>query len=117
MDNHNGVVTHLEQDILDCEVKWTLRSITMNKTSAGGRISAEPFKILKDDAVKVLHSVCQQIWKTQPWPQDWKRSVFILVPKKDNAKECSNYCTIGLISHASKVMLKILQVSLQQYMN
>ena len=111
------MVPHLEQDILECEVKWALRSITMNKASAGGRISAEPFKILKDDAVKVLHSICQQIWKTQQWPQDWKRSVFILVPKKDNAKECSNYCTIGLISHASKVMLKILQARLQQYMN
>ena len=117
LNDHSGVVTHLDQDILDCDVKWTLRSITMNKTSAGGRISAEPFKILKDDAVKVLHSVCQQIWKTQQWPQDWKRSVFILVPKKDNAKECSNYCTIGLISHAGKVMLKILQARLQQYMN
>ena len=89
----------------------------MNKTSAGGRISAEPFKILKDDAVKGLHAICKQIWKTLQWPQDWKRSVFILVPKKDNAKECSNYCTIGLISHASKVMLKILQARLQQYMN
>ena len=106
-DNH-GVITHLEPDILDCEVKWALGSITMNKASGGDGIPIELFHILKDDAVKVLHSVCQQIWKTQQWPGDWKRSVFIPVPKKGNAKECSNYHTITLISHASKVMLKIL---------
>ena len=112
--NHNGVITHLEQDILDCEVKWALGSITTNKASGGDGIPVELFQILKDDAVKVLHSICQQIWKTQQWPQDWKRSVFIPIPKKGNAKECSNYCTIALISHTSKVMLKILQVRLQQ---
>ena len=111
------MITHLEPDILECEVKWTLESITMNKASGGDGIPAELFQILKDDAVKVLHSICQQIWKTQQWPQDWKRSVFILVPKKGNAKECSNYCTIALISHASKVMLKILQARLRQYVN
>ena len=116
-DNHDGVITHLEPDILVCEVKWALGSITMNKTSGGDGILAELFQILKDDAVKVLHSICQQIWETQQWPQDWKRSIFILIPKKDNAKECSNYHTIALISHASKVMLKILQARLQQYMN
>ena len=116
-DNHNGVITHLEPDILECEVKWALGSFTMNKASGGGGIPAELFQILKDDAVKVLHSICQQIWKTQQWPQDWKRSVFIPVPKKGNAKECSNYCTIALISHTSKVMLKILQARLQQYVN
>ena len=104
-DNHNGVITHLEPDILECEVKWALESITTNKASGGDGIPAELFQILKDDAVKVLHSVCQQIWKTQLCSQDWKRSVFIPIPKKDNAKECSNYCTIVLISHASKVML------------
>ena len=107
-DNHNGVITHLEPDILECEVKWALENITMNKASGGDGIPVELFQILKDDAGKVLHSICQQIWKTQQWPQDWKRSVFILIPKKSNAKECSNYCTIALISHASKVMLKIL---------
>ena len=106
--NHNGVITHLEQDILECEVKKALESITMNKASGGDRILVELFQILKDGAVKVLHSICQQIWKTQQWPQDWKRSVFISIPKKDNAKECSNYHTIALISHTSKVMLKIL---------
>ena len=106
-DNHNGIVTHLEPDIPECEVKWALGSITMNKASRGDGIPIELFQILKDDAVKVLHSICQQIWKTQQWPQDWKRSVFIPIPKKGNAKECSNYCTIALISHASKVMLKI----------
>ena len=95
--NHNDVVTHLELDILECEVSWALGNITMNKASEGDRIPSELFKILKDDAVKVLHSICQQIWKTQQWPQDWKRSVFISVPKKGNAKECSNYCTIALI--------------------
>ena len=104
-------------DILEREVKWALESITMNKASGGDGIPAELFQILKDDAVKVLHSICQQIWKTHQWPQDWKRSVFILIPKKGNAKECSNYCTIALISHASKVMLKIFQARLQQYMN
>ena len=102
---------------LESEVKWALESITMNKASGGERISVELFQILKDDAVKVLHSICQQIWKTQPWPQDWKRSIFIPIPKKGNAKECSNYHTIALISHTSKVMLKILQARLQQYMN
>ena len=103
------MVTHLEPDILECEVKWALGSITMNKASGGDGIPAELFKILIDDAVKLLHSICQQVWKNQPWPQDWKRSVFIPVPKKGNAKECSNYHIIGLISHASMVMLKILQ--------
>ena len=102
----DGVITHLEPHILECEVKWALESITMNKASAGHRIPVELFQTLKDDAVKVLHSICQQIWKTQQWPQDWKRSVFIPVPKKDNAKECSNYHTISLISHVSEVMLK-----------
>ena len=114
-DNHDGVITDLEPDILECEVKWALESITMNKASGGDEISVELFQILKDDAVKVPHSICQQIWKTQQWPQDWKRSVFIPIPKKGNAKECSNYHTIALISHASKVMLKILQARLQQY--
>ena len=108
---------HLEPDILECEVKWALESITTNKASGGDRIPVELFQILKDDAVKVLHSICQQIWKTQQWPQDWKRSVFIPIPKKGNAKECSKYRTIALISHTRKVMLKILQVRLQQYMN
>ena len=116
-DSHNGVITHLEPDILECEVKWALGSITMNKASGGDRIPAELFQILKDDAVKVMHSVCQQIWETEQWPQDWKRSVFIPIPKKGNAKESPNYCTTALISHASKVMLKILQARLQQYMN
>ena len=116
-DNHDGVITDLEPDILECEVKWAIESITMNKASGGDRIPVELFQILKDDTVKVLHSTCQQIWKTQQWPQDWKRSVFISIPKKGNAKECSNYCTIVFISHASKVMLKILQARLQQYMN
>ena len=111
------MITHLEPDILECEVKWALESITMNKASGGDGIPVELFQILKDDALKVLHSICQQIWKTQQWPQDWKRSVFISIPKKSNAKECSNYCTIALISHASKVMLKILQARLQQYVN
>ena len=111
------MITHLETDILECEVKWALKSITMNKASGGDGIPVELFQILKDDAVKVLHSICQQIWKTQQWPQDWKRSVFIPVSKKGNAKECSNYCTIALFSHATKVMLKILQARLQQYMN
>ena len=109
-DNHNGVITHLEPDILECEVKWALESITMNKASGGDRIPVELFSNpKKNDAVKVLHSICNKIWKTQQWPQDWKRSVFIPIPKKGNPKECSNYCTIILISHISKVMLKILQ--------
>ena len=103
--------------ILECEVKWALESITMNKASGGDGIPVELFQILKDDAVEVLHPIYQQIWKTQQWPQDWKMSVFIPIPKKGNAKECSNYCTTALISHASKVMLKILQARLQQYMN
>ena len=116
-DIHDGVITHLEPDILEREVKWALGSITMNKASVGDGIPVELFQILKDDAVKVLHSICQQVWKTQQWPWDWKRPVFILFPKKGNAKECSNYCTIALISHVSKVMLKILQARLQQYVN
>ena len=111
------MITHLEPEILECEVKWALGSITMNKASGGDGIPVELFEILKDDAVKVLHSIGQQIWKTQQWPQAWKRSVFIPIPKKGNAKECSNYHTIVLISHASKVMLKILQARLQQSMN
>ena len=112
-DNHDGVITHLELDILECKVKWALGSITTNKASGGDGIPVELFQILKDDAVKVLHSICQQIWKTQQWLQYWKRSVFIPIPKKGNAKVCSSYCTIALISHASKVMLKILQARLQ----
>ena len=115
-DNHDSVITHLEPDILEFKVKWTLGSITMNKASGCDGIPVELFQILKDDAVKVLQSICQHIWKTQPWPQDWKRSVFIPIPKKGNAKECSNYRTIAFISHTSKVMLKILQARLQQYM-
>ena len=111
------MITHLEPDILECEVKWGLGSITTKKASGGDGIPVELFQILKEDAVKVLHSICQQIGKTQQWPQDWKRSVFIPIPKKDNGKECSNCCTIALIYHASKVMLKILQARLQQYMN
>ena len=111
------MITHLESDILKCKVKLTLGSITTNKASGGDGIPVELFQILKDDAVKVLHSICQQIWKTQQWPEDRKRSVFIPIPKKGNAEECSNYRTIALISHASKVMLKILQVTLQQYVN
>ena len=113
-DNHEGVITHLEPDILEYEVKWALGNITTNKASGGNGIPVELFQILKDDAVKVLHSICQQIWKIQQWLQDWKRSVFIAIPKKGKAKECSNYCTIALISHVSKVMLKILQGRLQQ---
>ena len=116
-NNHNGVITHLEPDILECEVEWALESITKNKASGGDGIPVELFQILKDDAVKVLHSICQQIWNTQQWPQDWKRSVFIPIPKKGNPKECSNYRTLALISHASKVMLKNLQARLQQYVN
>ena len=116
-DNYDGVITHLEPDILECKVNWALGGITTNKASGGDGIPVELFQILKDDAVKVLHSICQQIWKTQQWPQDWKRSVFIPIPNKGNAKESSNYPTIALISHASKIMLKILQARLQQYMN
>ena len=111
------MITHPEPDIVESEVKWALGSITTNKASGGNGIPAGLFHVLKDDAVKVLHSICQQIWKTQQWPQDWKRSVCIPIPKKGNAKECSNYCTIALISHPSKVMLKILQPRLQQYLN
>ena len=114
-DNHDSVITHLEPDILECEVKWALGSITMNKASGGDGIPVELFQILKDDAVKVLQSIRQQIWKTQQWPQDWKRSVFISIPKKGNAKERSNYHKIALISHTSKVMLKILKARLQQF--
>ena len=108
-DHHDGVITHLQPDILECEVKWALGNITMSKATGGDGIPVELFQILKHDAVKVLLLICQQIWKTQQWPQDWKRSVFIPIPKKGNPKECSNYSTIALISHASKVMLKILQ--------
>ena len=113
MDNNDGVITHLEQDILECEVKWALGNITMNKASGGDGIPVELFQILKDDAVNMMHSIWQQIWKTQQWPQDWKRSVFIPNPKKGNAKECSNYRTIALISHANRVMLRILPARLQ----
>ena len=112
-NNHDGVITHLEPDILECEVKWALGSITMNKASVGNGIPVELFQILKDDAVKVLHSICQQIWKVQPWPQDYKTSVLIPIPKKGNAKECSDYHTIALISHTSKVILKILPARLK----
>ena len=111
------MITHLEPDILECKVKWALESITMNKVSGGDGIPVELYQILKDDSVKVLHSICQHIWKTQQWPQDWKRSVFISVPKKGNAKECSNYHTVALISHTSTIMLKILQARLQQFVN
>ena len=116
-DNCNSVITHLEPDILECEVKWALGTITTNKASGGVGLPVELFQILKDDAVKLLHSIHQQIWKTQQWPQDWKRSIFISIPKKGNAKECSNYHTILLISHANKVMLEIPQARLWQYMN
>ena len=116
-DNHDGVITHLEPDILECEVRWALGSITTNKASGGNGIPVELFQILKDDAVKVLQSICQQIWKTQQRPQDWKMSVFIPIPKKSNPKQCLNYHTVALISHSSKVMLKILQARFQQYMN
>ena len=115
-DNHDGVITHLEPDILECEVKWALGSLTENKASGSDGIPVELFQILKDDAMKVLHSMCQQICETQQWPQDWKRSVFIPIPKKGNAKECSNYHTIALISHDGKEMFKILQARLLQYM-
>ena len=116
-DNHDGVITYVQPDILASKVKWALGRITRNKTRGGDGIPVELFQILKDDAVKVLHSICQQIWKMQQWSQDWKRSIFIPIPKKGNAKEFSNYSTITLISHASKVMLKILQARLQQYVN
>ena len=116
-DNHDGVITHLEPDILEYEVKWALQSIILNTASGGDGIPVQLLQILKDDAVKVLHSICQQIWKSEQWPQDWKRSIFIPIPKKGNAKECSNYCTIALISHDSNVMLKILQARLQHYTN
>ena len=116
-DNQDGVITRLESDILECEVKWAVESITTKKASGGDGIPVELFHILKDDAVRVLHSICQQIWKAQQCPQDRKRSVFIPIPKKGDAKECSNYCTIALTSHANKVMLKILQARLQQCMN
>ena len=112
-DNHNGVITHLEPDIVECKVKWALGNITMNKVTGGNGTPVELLQILKDDAAKVLHSICQQIWKTQQWPQDWRRSVFIPIPKKGSAKECSNYRTFALISHTSKVMLKIIQARLQ----
>ena len=115
-DNHDGVITHLDLDILECEVKWALGSITMNKESGDG-IPVELFQILKDDAVKVLHSIWQQSWKTQPWPQDWKRSVFIPIPKEGHTKECSHYHTLALISHASKVKLKLLQARFKQHLN
>ena len=116
-DNHDSVIIHLEPDILEYEVKRALGSITKNKTSGADGMPAELFQVLKDDAVKVLHSIGQQIWKTQQWPQDWKRPAFISTPKKSNVKERSNYCTIALISHTSKVMLKILQARLQQHVN
>ncbi|XP_072846195.2 transposon TX1 uncharacterized 149 kDa protein [Pogona vitticeps] len=116
-DNPDHVVADLEPDILESEVKWALESLSNNKASGGDGIPVELFKILKDDAVKVLHSICKQVWKTQQWPEDWKRSIYIPIPKKGSAKECSNYRTIALISHASKVMLKILQSRLQQYVD
>ena len=116
-DNHDHMITHLESGILECEVKWDLGSITRNKASGSDRIAVELFPILKDDAVKVVHSICQQFWKTQQWAQDWKRSVSIPIPKEGNPPKCSNYHTIALISHTSKVMLKILQARIQQYVN
>ena len=116
-DGQNHVITHLQPDILECEVKWALGSITMNKASRGDGIPVELFQILKDDSFKVLHSICQQIWKTQQWPQDWKRPVFIPIPRRGNAKECSNYRTLALISHTSQVMLKILQARFQHLVN
>ena len=116
-DNHDGVIIHLKPDILDCEIKWALGSITMNKASGGDGIPGKLFQILKDDAVKVLHSICQQIWKIKQWPQDWKKSVFFPIPNKGNAKECSNYHTIALISHTSKVVLKIIPSRFQKYVN
>ena len=116
-DNHDSVITRLEPDILECEIKWALESITMNKARGGDGIPVELFQIVKDDAVKVLHSICQQIWKTLQQPQDQKRTVFTPIPKKGNAKECSNYLTIVLISHVTEVKLKTLQARLQQYVN
>ena len=116
-DNHDGMINHLETDILECEVKWALGSITMSKARGGNGIPVELIQILKNDAVKVLHSICQKIWKTHQWPWDWKMSVFIPIPKNSNSKECSNNCTIALISHASKIMMKILHARLQQYVN
>ena len=116
-DNHDGMIIHLEPDILECEVNWDLGSLSTNKTSGGDGIPAELFQILKEDTVKILPSICQQIWKTQQWPQNWKRSVFIPILKKGHAKECSNYHTVAMISRTSKIMLKILQARLQQYMN
>ena len=116
-DNHDGVITHLEPDILECEVKWALEGITMNKASGGDGIPVELFQIIKDNTVKVLHSICQQIWKTQQWPQAWERPVVIPIPKKGNAKECSNYYTTARISYARKIMHKILQAKFQQYVN
>ena len=116
-DNHDGVITHLEPEILECKVKWALGSISTNKASGGDGNPVELFQILKDNAAKVLHSICQQILKTQQWPHDWKRSVFLPISKKGIAKECSNYCTIALISHINKVMVKIIQASLQQFVN
>ena len=116
-DNHNGMITHLEPDILECKVKWALGGITMNRASGGDGFPVELFQILKDDAVKVLHPICQQIWKSQQWTQEWQMSVFILILKIGNAKECSNYCIIAFTSHSSKVMLKILQARLQQYVD
>ena len=116
-ENHDGMITHLEPDILERKVKWALGSITMNKASGGDGIPVELLQILKDDAVKVPHSICKQIWKTQQWPQDWKSSVFIPIPTMANAKECSKYHIIALISHASKIILKILQARFHQYMN
>ena len=116
-DNHDGAITRLEPDILESEVRWASGSIAANTASGGDGVPGELFKILNDDAVKVLHSICQQIWKTQQWPLDWKTSVSIPIPKRGNAKECSNYCTVALISHASKVMPKIRQARLQQYVN
>ena len=115
--NQNGVIIHLEPDILECEVKWALRSITMNKASGGDGIPLELLQIIKDDAVKVLHSICQKTWKTQRWPQNWERTLFIPIHRKGNVRECSNYHRIALISHTSKVMLKILQARLQWYVN
>ena len=116
-DNHDGVITHLEPDILECEVKWALESITKKKVSGGNGIPVELFQILKEGAVKMLHAICEQIWKTPQWPQDWNRSVFSAIPEKGNSKECSNYCTIALTSYTSKVVLKILQARLQQHVN
>ena len=116
-DNYDGVITHLEPDILECDVKWALGSITMNKASGGDGIPVELFQILRDYAVKVLLLICQQIWKTQQWPQDWKRSVFTPVPKKGNPKECSYYCTVSIFSHVSKIVLKMFQARFQPYLN